>query len=126
MAKLVGRVIPGRGDGRFFMSMEGYQKQFEEKLHCRLFQGTFNLSCDPSLKKALIAALPPIEIRGFDNDGSFFGSAKVYCVTIKSMPCFIIVPAVNFHDESTLEIAAPFNLREKLGVKDGDELTVDA
>lgn len=124
---LSGRVVPGRGDGRFFMSLEGYQKQFLEKLGTRLFDGTLNLSCNPVERKMFIQSLPAISIASFQNDGSFFGSAKAYRIVANGVRgCFIIAPVVSFHDESTLEIGAPFNLREKLNVKDGDEIVVGA
>lgn len=40
---LEGRVVSGMGEGAYYMSLEGYRKQFREKLGYEPFPGTLNI-----------------------------------------------------------------------------------
>jgi len=39
--------------------------------------------------------------------------------------CGVVLPLVPNYDESLLEILAPVHLKDSLGLKDGDEVTVE-
>lgn len=128
---LVGQVTSGMGEGRHYISLSGYMKQFRERLGYEPFAGTLNLELDEQSvrSRAGLDAVDGVRIDGWEDEERTFGPATCYPATVESAGAtveetHVIVPDRTHHDERQLELIAPVKLREELGLNDGDELTV--
>lgn len=123
-----GLVVKGVGEGRYYMSLKGYIAQIKKKLGFKPYPGTLNLklkTTDDILKKFELQKLPGILIKGFTNGIRTYGDVKVFKAEINGLkPLAIVLPERTSHNIEIIEIIAPFNLRDKLHLKDGDEVAV--
>lgn len=124
-ATIAGVVKSGLGEGKYYMSQPEYQQQFEEKLGFRAYPGTLNLSVEPQDVLTFVNALAPIRINGFERKERTFGALTAHRVKIQEILCGVVIPDRTTHDRSTLEVIAPFYLREKLKLSDGDMITLE-
>jgi riboflavin kinase, archaea type len=117
-----GKVFTGEGNGKKYLALPWVQRQVKEKLGFKPFLGTLNLKLtrESSLRRKLLEK----------NESPTICPAEGYCVgvllkaTVDAMECAVIIPKVKNYPENVLEIIAPVNLREKLKVKDDDEVAV--
>jgi riboflavin kinase len=126
---LEGTVFTGFGEGAYYISKDGYRKQFLEKLGFDPYPGTLNLKLvtdyDTRAKNEL-EAYPSVEIEGFRNADRSFGSVKCYPAIIENKVKGALILALRSHyDVSVLEIIAPANLRKNLGLKEGQKVKVE-
>ena len=124
--ELHGRVITGLGEGQYYVVQEGYSTQFEDKLDFIPFPGTLNVRLNDlsSAMRERMDVVHSIPILGFKDGQRTFGGGKCYPVSIEGIKGAIVVPERSHYPEDLLEIIAPINLREKLGLKDGDVVRV--
>lgn len=125
--ELAGRVRTGLGEGQYYISREGYMRQFREKLGFPPFHGTLNLDLDrPSvLLRRRLDARPGIPIAEFQSEGRTFGGAKCFRAQANSHEVAVILPDRTHYPPDVLELLAPVNLRQALKVKDEDEVRVE-
>ncbi|WP_224270258.1 DUF120 domain-containing protein [Haloprofundus salinisoli] len=128
---LTGTVTGGMGEGRHYISLAGYMKQFAERLGYEPFAGTLNVELtDESVRtRAGMANLDAAPIDGWEDDERTFGPAACYAATVEHdgstyETAHIIVPERTHHDERQLEIIAPEKLRDVLALEDGATVTV--
>ena len=128
---LNGIVTSGMGEGRHYITLPGYMKQFIERLGYEPFAGTLNLELteDSVRKRARLGALEPITIEGWEDEERTYGPAYCYPVSVESgdgeyEPAHVIAPERTHHGEEELEVIAPEKLRDVLELADGDEVTV--
>lgn len=128
---LSGSVESGMGEGRHYVSLSGYHRQFVDKLGYEPFPGTFNLSLDDrsARARARMNALDPIEIDGWEDGDRTYGPAYCYPITLESDAAIyekahVVSPERTHYDDVQLEIIAPDELRAELEVEDGDVVTV--
>ncbi|RLG72847.1 MAG: riboflavin kinase [Thermoprotei archaeon] len=124
-----GIVTTGLGEGRYYLMLNGYIKQFREKLGFKPYPGTLNLklkNLEDVVKKARLLKTPGIVIEGFSNGIRTYGRVKAFKARINDLTddVAVVLPERTSHGFDILEIIAPFNIRERLGLKDGDEVTV--
>lgn len=123
-----GRVFTGLGEGRYYMSLEGYVKQVEEKLGFKPYPGTLNLrltSREDVVNRVKLEEYPSIILSGFSNGKRTYGSVRAFRATINGYkPAAVIIPSRTIHKIDVLEVIAPINLRELLRLKDGDTVRV--
>jgi riboflavin kinase len=122
-----GTLITGLGEGRYYVSLPGYRTQFIEKLGFEPYPGTLNLRLAPpgiQVRKKL-DSLEWITIEGFTADERTFGGARCLPCTIQSVQCAIVVPGRSHYPEDVIEIIAPVNLRNALGLDDRDTVIVE-
>ena len=116
-----GRVTTGLGEGQYYISLDGYRRQFNQKLGFDPFPGTLNLKLSEPF-------VPPeqdaIRIEGFRDENRTFGGCKCYKVNVRGIRCAIIRPERTSYSPTLVEIIAPVNMRRSLGVGDGDEVEV--
>jgi len=128
MIKIEGEVFTGLGEGAYYVSKEGYIKQFVKKLGFKPYPGTLNLrlKAEKDLKaRSELESYPPIIIEGFESEGRSFGPVKCYKAIINNEVEGAVVIAMRSHyGPSVLELIAPIYLREKLKLKDGDKIEV--
>jgi len=127
---LEGTVFTGVGEGAYYVTREGYRKQFVEKLGYDPYPGTLNvkLNSDYDMKaKAELEAYPAIEIQGFKNEDRTYGTVKCYPVIINNRAKGAVLFAMRTHyDASIVEIIAPNFLRHQLKLKDGHKVKIEA
>lgn len=129
--KMLGVLETGLGEGGYYISKEGYMKQFQEKLNWKPYEGTFNLRLndDEVPKIEAMKAAEGILIEGFEQEGRTFGKAWVFKCSLQNdnntvEKCAIISPK-RTHYRRVVEIISPVFLREKLKAKDGDVFSVN-
>jgi riboflavin kinase len=119
-----GTVTEGLGEGKHFVNLSGYQRQFQTKLGYDPFPGTLNLSLETSASSWL-EGVQPITVDQWKDGDKTFGAVDCYPVTLESKhktleaECHAIVPHRSNHDDTTLEIISPVNLREQLTLENG-------
>ncbi len=121
---LKGNLVSGLNEGKYYVGINGYKKQFKEKLGITPFEGTLNLKVEGvELKKFLVGA-KPVVIGGFSTKQRSYGSIKAHKIKINNMDAAIIFPERSLHGEDVVEIIAEFNVRKKMGLKDGDKVEI--
>lgn len=118
-----GTVASGMGRGRIFMSAKEYKDQFAKALGINSFDGTFNIRVSEK-EVSELKAIKGIRIEGFERDGRSFGGLTAFHATISGMKCALVIPDRSAHT-NVIELIADRNLRESLGLKDGDHVSVE-
>ncbi|MDD1673673.1 MAG: DUF120 domain-containing protein [Methanomicrobiales archaeon] len=119
---LHGSVICGLGEGRYYMSLPHYKRQFSEVLGYVPFPGTLNLRLDPpsvDIRKKL-DALTWISIQGFTGENRTFGEARCLLCQIGEIPGAIVVPGRSHYPEDIIEVIAEVELRGMPGIDEKD------
>jgi riboflavin kinase len=126
---LEGVLFSGLGEGAYYISKDGYRKQFIEKLGFDPYPGTLNLKLvtDYDLKtRAELENYPGIELDGFKNETRSFGNVKCYPAVINNKVKGAALFALRTHyNSSVIEIIAPTFLRSSLKLKDGNKVKVE-
>ncbi len=116
-------ITTGLGEGKYYMSLPGYKSQFQEVCKYTPFPGTLN--CQVDNPQLLLTKLSATRINGFTTDERTYGGLICYPITINNTTkAHLIIPDRTGHNKDTIEIIAPFNLREKLQLEDGDLITI--
>ena len=124
--RLTGVVCTGLGEGRYYITLDGYLQQFEQKLGFTPYPGTLNIELNPysiNTRKRL-DAMKEIHIEGFEDGVRTFGSAKCFKVKIDNAHGAIVIPNRKNYPDNIIEVIAPVNLREHLRVDDESEVEV--
>ncbi len=120
---LEGKLVSGFGDGAYYLSQEGYERQFCEKLGFTPFPGTLNvlLAGAEDLKaRTRLDSAKGIPITGFSGGERKFGGAKCFAAEINSKAQgAVIIPERSHYGSEIVELIAPKNLRKTLGLKQG-------
>jgi riboflavin kinase len=128
---LTGSVTSGMGEGRHYISLSGYMEQFREKLGYEPFPGTLNVDLDPASvdRRARMDAMEPVHIEGWEDEERTYGPAYCWPASVEAdgetyEDASVIAPERTHHGADQLEVIAPDELREALGLEDGTEVTV--
>jgi riboflavin kinase len=122
---IVGKVISGLGEGRYYISRKSYIIQFQEKLGFIPYLGTLNMKIEPENEGKLrrLRNSPGIHIDGFVTDDRTFGAVKTFMGNLNGLECAAILPERSVYSD-VLEIISPFFLREKLKLSDGMKISL--
>jgi CTP-dependent riboflavin kinase len=132
--KIHGVIFSDLGLASRFMALDWVQKALADCLGFAPFPATLNVR--PAQQEDA-AAWETIQ-----NDGSFFSQmpgqegsclARIYRIEIQAAPgCdrhgtrgAVLLPEVKDYPKDKIEIVAPVRLKDALGVKDGDRLTLE-
>ncbi|MEM4733089.1 MAG: DUF120 domain-containing protein [Candidatus Bathyarchaeia archaeon] len=120
--ELSGTVFSSRGEGKKFLTLPWVKLQIKQKLGFTPYAGTLNLRLfENSVQhKELLGKVGSIKILPVEG----YCSGKLFEAFIGKLHCAIVIPEVPGYPRDVLEIIAPFNLREALKLKDGDEVAV--
>ncbi len=119
---LKGRVFSGGGTGSLFVNLPWAKKQFKEKLGFNPYPGTLNLQLLPGTDvKELRNGTKGIKIKSPED---FHEGRCFKALIMEKLWGAVVVPEVPKYPHDLLEIIAPVNLRETLGLKDGMEIEV--
>lgn len=129
-----GSVVSGMGEGAYYMSLEGYRRQFKEKLGYEPYPGTLNVRLtDPLYMNARrdLGRHPSIFIDGFSDGTRTYGWVKCYRAAIIGGAgqeavenAAVLVLERTHYDDSMLEVIAPISIKEATGIKVGDPIRV--
>ncbi len=123
--KLSGKVESGIGEGRYYVSMPGYMKQFTEKIGIKIYPGTLNLKIDEIKMKKFVEGENSTNIKSFSTSARSFGGIEAFPVRInKTVKGALIFPERTTHPPDIAEIIAPYYLRKKLSLKDGSKVEI--
>jgi riboflavin kinase len=122
--EITGIIAKGIGEGRYYVSLPGYQKQFEKKLGFKPYPGTLNIRVKRAESLEFISSLEPINIDGFETKDRTFGNLTAYKIKIKDTKGAIIIPERTRHEEDIIEVIAPINLKQKLKLKENSSLKI--
>lgn len=122
-----GVVTKGIGEGAYYISLEGYRKQFIEKLGFEPYPGTLNIRLiDDTYKnaKSILKMQPSIFIQGFRDKNRTYGWVKCYRASIDGIEGAVLILERTHHDDSILEVIAPVKISEKIKADYGSIITV--
>lgn len=124
--RIRGKISTGLGEGGWYMARRGYQEALLRRLGFAPFPGTLNVSLDGSEteKLAELQAREGLLVPEFQDEGRTFGAVKAFRATLRGIDAGVVLP-LRGHHRGVLEVVAPMQLREKLGLHDGDEVEVD-
>ena len=126
---LEGVLFTGLGEGAYYVTRDGYRRQFIEKLGFDPYPGTLNLklTTEYDMKtQSELEAYPGIEIEGFKDESRTFGSVRCYPAIINNKVKGAVLCALRSHyNSSVLEVIAPAFLRSRLKLKDGNKVKVE-
>lgn len=131
--KFEGSVVSGMGEGAYYMSLQGYRRQFKDKLGYEPYPGTLNVRLvDPlfmNARRELGLHPPSVFIEGFSDGTRTYGWVKCYRARINGgdavSDAAVLVLERTHYDDTMLELISPFPIKETLGMKNGDRITIE-
>ncbi|WP_420807179.1 DUF120 domain-containing protein [Acidianus manzaensis] len=128
--KIKGKVTSGLGEGRIFLSLPYYMESFKKFLGFTPYPGTLNVviydKCSFENRLSLDASRA-IMIPEHKEEKRVLGAVKAFPAVVNQLqPAAIVLPLRTTHPKSVIEIISPYFLREKLNLKDGDEIIIEA
>lgn len=120
-----GTVVSGLDKAASFLSLDGYTKQIKEHFGFVPYPGTFNVKIDDGkMFRDYLLQLKPTTINGFETKDRTYGNIYAYKCLVNNLETVLIIPEQSSHGPEILEIISPENIRNKLGKKIGDRMTV--
>lgn len=125
-----GTVVSGMGEGAYYMSLDGYRKQFKDKLGFEPYPGTLNVKLIDQIfmnARREIGRYPSVFINGFSDNMRTYGWVKCYKANINKGAvnnAAALVLERTHYDDSMLEIIAPICLKEAIGIQNGDRISI--
>jgi len=125
---LRGKIVTGTGQGKYYISRPDYLSSFKSKLGFTPFHGTLNVRINVEDKSGLdlIRGSWPTIITGFEGEEREFGDVLCYPLEVINLDAKAagIKPTRTHHGENILEIISNVCIRDKMKLKDGDEITI--
>ena len=125
-----GSVVSGMGEGAYYMSLEGYRKQFKEKLGYEPYPGTLNVRLTDQIfmsSRRELGKHPSIFLDGFSDGTRTYGWVKCYRAVINEGAvdnAAVLVLERTHYDDSMLEVIAPMSIKKVADIKNGDRVNV--
>jgi riboflavin kinase len=114
-----GKILSGLGQAQYFLTREGYSRQFAAELGFVPFPGTLNVL----LEEPFPTERQEIEIESFTEEGRTFGKCRCYRIRLNGLQAAVVRPEKSRYPPELIEVIAPVQLRS-LGLKDGDIVDV--
>jgi riboflavin kinase len=121
-----GRVFSGMGKGRYYVGNPEYQRKFEKILGYRPYPGTLNVKLEDVgmiAKIKRLRAMGGVKVDSFVKDGESFSALNCFDGTMDGEKVTLLFIDVTYYNESVAELISPAFLREKFGLRDGDEVS---
>lgn len=126
--RIEAKVFSGVGEGRFFLELKGYRKQFEQIYGFKPYPGTLNLRANQNVLEAF-KPFPTKIVNGFRTGGRTYGLVLSYRARLhfnsQSQECVAVFPQISRYGDEIVEVIAPVSLRRKLGLADGDQVELE-
>jgi len=125
---LKGTLVSGLGEGAYYMSLEGYSKQFKTKIGYIPFPGTFNVKLGKKEYTEAISQFEEMEgihIDGYSDGKRTYGWVKCFKAKLNStIDCQLIRLERSHHDTSIIELISKNNLRKTAKLSDDSKVTI--
>ncbi|MBQ2636285.1 MAG: DUF120 domain-containing protein [Methanobrevibacter sp.] len=119
-----GEVTTGLGKAAYFLSQEFYTKEFKKNLGFIPYPGTLNVIVSDEYLDEINEIKDSCENLIKPDEG--FGAVKYIEAKLNDeVSGAIVFPAKTTHDENYLEFIAEDKLRDKLGLKDEDIVSLE-
>ena len=137
---IVGKVTEGMGEGGYYVRIQEYFKQFQEKLGFKPYPGTLNLQLSDLNKELLEESLKnriPVIITGFEKEEEghikrTYGSVDCYKCQISRLDdknnkidAAILKIKRTHHKKNIFEVLASPYIRDAFNLKDGDNIRLE-
>jgi len=124
--ELEGTIMSGLGEGKYYLSIRGYTKQFEELLGFTPYPGTLNirLADESAAARVRLDNLAPVYISSFKTSNRTYGGIKSYVASIGGIDGAIIVPDRSHYHNDIIETIAPVSIKRTLKIDNGDLIKV--
>ena len=123
-----GIIVSGMGEGAYYMSMKGYEKQFKLKLGYVPFPGTLNVKLKDKEfieAKRTLDTHPGIMINGFSDGKRTYGWVKCYPSKINnSIDAALITLERTHHDDSVIELISKENIKKTTKLSTGSQISI--
>lgn len=123
-----GTIVSGMGEGAYYMSMKGYEKQFKSKLGYIPFPGTLNVKLKDKEfieAKRTLDTHPGIMINGFSDGKRTYGWVKCYPSKINnSIDAALITLERTHHDDSVIELISKENIKKTTKLSTGSQISI--
>ena len=119
-----GTVISGLGEGSYFVSLPYYNNAFAQIIGQKPFSGTLNLLVDSEERSHIFKKISFLSLPGTTINHKTFGGVSYCFCTIKNISCLFIIPEINKHNNTVIELISSFNLRETLHLSDHSLVTI--
>ena len=116
-----GRVFSGRGEGAFYVSI--YARNFRRTLGFTPYPGTLNIRLERGEVERYnecLGYIPKIVVDPPRIEGVRLARVVVYRVYLNGVPVWAVRPEITVYRDDVVEVINERNLRELLGLKDGD------
>ncbi len=125
--ELTGEIVSGMGEGSYYIGLEGYQRQFRDRLGYEPFEGTLNveLTEESTRRRSALDDNEGILIEEWENEERTFGAATCYPASIEGQEAHVIYPHRTHYPDDMLEVIAPVKLFDELDLEHGDDVTVE-
>ena len=123
--QISGIIQKGAGKGAYFTRLDWVVKECKEILGYEPFPGTLNICVEDEDLPLLDAFLQDADLELIPDDPGFC-TAGLKKVMVNRIPAAVVVPAedVRIHASRVMELIAPCNLKDALGLHDGDRVTL--
>jgi len=119
-----GTISTGIGEGAYYIDV--YSSKLRNALGFKPYLGTLNVKVvDDESRKAVsrMKNSPPLVLPGFRHKDRTFGDVICYRVKINDeIEGAVVIAQRTHHSEDILEIVAPVNIRETLGLADDEKI----
>ena len=126
--ELNGSIISGLGEGAYYMSLNGYTKQFKVKIGYIPFSGTLNIKLNQLQATQVIQQLDELDnvmLEPFSDGKRTYGWVKCFHATLnESIKCDLIRLERTHQASSVIELISKNNLRKTAKLKTGSKVTV--
>ncbi|MDD1750061.1 MAG: CTP-dependent riboflavin kinase [Methanothrix sp.] len=116
-----GKIASGLGQAQYFLTHEGYSRQFLQHLGFVPFPGTLNVLLEEPFPAGASQA---IKIESFQEEGKSFGECKCYRIKLSGIVAAVVRPERSRYPPELIEVIAPVQLRRTLGLEDGDPVEI--
>ena len=123
--KISGIIQSGAGKGAYFTQLEWVVKQCEEMLGYKPFPGTLNVYVIDEDLPRLSRFLKETGLELIPDDPAFC-AAGVKKFEVNGIEAAVVLPSddVRIHENRVIELIASCNLKDALGLSDGDRIAL--
>lgn len=120
--EIEGTIVRGLGEGKYYLSLDGYRKQIRKALGFAPFPGTLNVKMPAGdvWKRQQLLRMEPVIIGGFRDGKRTYGDLFAYRCRLEGKECAILLPMRTHHGPEIIEVICEFDVRRKLGKREGD------
>ena len=124
---ITGKAMSGVGEGRYYVSLQGYRDQFIKKLNFDPFPGTLNIKINKEhlYFRRKLDEEEGIKIEGFSTKDRTFGEVKAFRCKVDGIEGAVVLPQRTHYPADVIEVISEVRIRDKLNLKDGDTVNVE-